>query len=839
MDKALLLNALMENVQKGNLEKVIKLIEFSGEDNVNNFFYNGYSMLHIASENGWLNIVEMLVSKGHEVDWKDDNTSSTPIHLAVKNSHVDVVKFLMVNRANVNEKDNEGMTPFHHAVKNGDFEIADLLLSKGRSKIVAMILKSNININEQDNSGRTPLHLAVISGNAEIAELIISNKYGSIIGKNQCLLDITDIHGNTPLHYCVDYENIQVMHVLIENGANLNICNEEGDTPIFLATQKGTIEILEYLLSFENDINIRNSLGDTLLIKAAKSDKLKVVNYLIEHKISINATNHNDENALLASLESTNLIMANTLIDKGANFKQTSKNGYNVVTLSVKFGLIEIIKSAINIISVTEEINKESIFTACKYGQIESLKFILKNNDRFRYNKKFLKEACFVACEYDQLDVIKLFVSLKFDVISIDNKYGESLLHIAAQHGNYKIVEFLLITGAKASVKNDVGRTPLHSAAKNCLNTNTIDLLLNAGANPDDADKEGITPRMIANKKSELNIFQVSTRKVKQEKSEGLSEVISGSSIYVNNESKNLKGNLEKLNNNIPIIQTKSNANTVLKTKNSKPMIGNKILKILGGNLISQLHPELVLEIKNYNNSTNYRLVILLSYIKMIYINGGNLKLLNNIFAINGSEFKNISLKKIMTKLYIVEDRVDIKNIKFIEDKKFVYINNKINKENNYFVSFYDKHIVPYLGDCLIEAVNDEYIHANEFMKKYISDLNELKQKPKRSRIAKLNEYESRYNKLINSDAYLKAKKLKYASFRCNYLNVQISNKNIEQESTRYLEIENELNIINESYPSIMRIGYKKIIENYLTLKKKSDRLKFIIFYGKFLERGM
>jgi ankyrin repeat protein len=73
----------------------------------------------IAAQCGHLDVVKFLVKQQAEVNAK--NTGGwTPLHLAAQNGHLDVVKFLVEQQAEVNARlDTDGWTPLHSAAQNG------------------------------------------------------------------------------------------------------------------------------------------------------------------------------------------------------------------------------------------------------------------------------------------------------------------------------------------------------------------------------------------------------------------------------------------------------------------------------------------------------------------------------------------------------------------------------------------------------------------------------------------------------------------------------------------------------------------------------------------------
>ena len=58
--------------------------------------------------------------------------------------------------------------------------------------------------------------------------------------------------------------------------------------------------------------------------------------------------------------------------------------------------------------------------------------------------------------------MVKVLLSAEPDLDARDDRYGSSLLHLAASRGNFKAVQGLLDAGANPNARDKDGWTPLH-----------------------------------------------------------------------------------------------------------------------------------------------------------------------------------------------------------------------------------------------------------------------------------------------------------------------------------------------------------------------------------------
>ena len=97
----------------GNLQIIKYLIENQNVD-INLKGSGNWTPLHYACKNGSLPIVEYLISKGAQIDAKNDYWE-TPLHIASYFGNSNVIRYLVANGANKNSKSTNGRTPYNYA----------------------------------------------------------------------------------------------------------------------------------------------------------------------------------------------------------------------------------------------------------------------------------------------------------------------------------------------------------------------------------------------------------------------------------------------------------------------------------------------------------------------------------------------------------------------------------------------------------------------------------------------------------------------------------------------------------------------------------------------------
>lgn len=223
--------------------------------------------------------VKWLIARGAQVDETDavtdadDGGSHTALHWTVMcpqwtEGHADVVRALIDEGADVNAKTRgNGMRPFRQHIEG-----------EGRAAY-------------------TPLLFAVEKGHAEAVRLLLSLGCEKDAGPD----------GWSPAHHAARMDQVDMLQVLRDSGADLNGLSNEGwgnngGQPLHVAAKSGSLEAMKYLINVVRvDVNSLSSSGRTPLHYAAaphycsgereqsQCDNSAAMKMLLDHGANINA----------------------------------------------------------------------------------------------------------------------------------------------------------------------------------------------------------------------------------------------------------------------------------------------------------------------------------------------------------------------------------------------------------------------------------------------------------------------------------------------------------------------------------------------------------------------
>ncbi|GAN11408.1 ankyrin [Mucor ambiguus] len=112
----------------------------------------------------------------------------------------------------------------------------------GQIDRVRELLESGVAVDGHDQFGYTAMHAAVSYNQMEMVKLLIEK------GAN---VNIEDFEKDTPLYVA---ENVEMAQLLLDNGADPKHINEDGITPALTALEEGWEEVAQFLANITKEV---------------------------------------------------------------------------------------------------------------------------------------------------------------------------------------------------------------------------------------------------------------------------------------------------------------------------------------------------------------------------------------------------------------------------------------------------------------------------------------------------------------------------------------------------------------------------------------------------------
>lgn len=241
--------------------------------------HKGDTVLHLAVRKGCADIVKILVA--HKVTVNVVNgLGHSPLHEAVKRERVEIVTTLIEAGADLYFCNKLGNTAFDLASPEMLSVIVDALVAKSKAEvpagdaqkndsdvyrlfvfaidkdridIIERLLANDVKVNMVDCYGRTPLYFAALSVRVEIARILLA--------KGAAVNVTIWINDDTTLHMAVRTGKTEMVEVLLQYGADINVKNRYGRTPLHYAAHRG--EVAKMLIAAGADFNSVDEDGNT------------------------------------------------------------------------------------------------------------------------------------------------------------------------------------------------------------------------------------------------------------------------------------------------------------------------------------------------------------------------------------------------------------------------------------------------------------------------------------------------------------------------------------------------------------------------------------------------
>ncbi|XP_078036528.1 no mechanoreceptor potential C isoform X3 [Augochlora pura] len=436
----------------------------------------GMTPLMCAVKDNRSGLLDRMIELGADVGARN-NDNYNALHIAAMYSREDVVKLLLSKR---------GVDPY--ATGGPRQQTAVHLVASRQTGTATSILRAllaaagrDIRL-KVDGKGKIPLLLAVEAGNQSMCRELLAQQ-----APDQ--LRATTPTGDSALHLAARRRDIDMVRILVDYGATVDMQNGDGQTALHIASAEGDETLVKYFYGVRASASITDHQDRTPMHLAAEYGHASIIELLAD-KFKASIFERTKDGSTLMHIASLNghSECATMLFKKGVYLHMPNKRG------------------------------ARSIHTAAKYGHVGIISTLLQRGEKVDATTNDNYTALHIAVENAKPAVVETLLGYGAEVHVRGGKMRETPLHIAARvPDGDRCALMLLKSGAGPNLTTDDGQTPVHVAASHG-NLATLLLLLENGGDPMYKSKNGETPLHLACRGCKADVVRHLIQFVKEKK---------------------------------------------------------------------------------------------------------------------------------------------------------------------------------------------------------------------------------------------------------------------------------------------------------------------------------
>ncbi len=496
-------------VINNKLDSVERFLELGAD--VDSQDDQGITPLWVSAEQGNVPMCALLLQHGAQVNHADKK-GVTALHRAALKGHDIVCALLLEHSALLTVNVHQGGTPLHYAAKAGNKELckhflnngAELNAQAGPNKVTPVevtsdpltalfLIEQGAVIRQRRKGG--PLYYAAETGCVELAEVLINK--GVVITASR----ISD--ENTPLHLASAEGHLQMVALLLKNGARPTCRNKDGHLPVILALMQGHAEVVVMLIEehkkidgqFRLEMILKSSPfalhcaaqygnvevcklllslgakqdcfhgGKTPLMIAAYDGNREICELLIQKLPFLEW--YQVQNAAHEAVKQGHLSLVIFLTNKGVDL-YSAVDGCNLLECAAQAGQDAIVRCICEQPPFKKRLYGESLYRAARAGHVSTCVSLLDSgidiNSRAGYSQE---TALHMAATGNQYALCELLLKRGAHVNARGTISKALALHLAAQNGHAEVCELLIAWGSYCDTCNVYNKTPLDCAVGN------------------------------------------------------------------------------------------------------------------------------------------------------------------------------------------------------------------------------------------------------------------------------------------------------------------------------------------------------------------------------------
>lgn len=341
----------------------------------------------------------------------------------------------------------------------------------------------------------------------EIREILIKKDNKNNIN-NDIDVNIRDDSGNYILTYAVLFNKIDIVELLVDRGAKLDITDNDNRSVLYIAIKYGYSDMLRLLLDLNKTsigisiVDIQDVNGNTPLHYAIGSKNIDMCRMLIEHgESNVNVKDNNGNTSLHLAVYSRDIDLCKLIIDNNGKIDSKNNTGESALHMACnieKDDIVEyLIKSGADINAKDYEYEYTPLLYAVNRNSSKITRILLQNGADPNKQDFFGNTALHFSIIEKNHDIFNQLTAIEpsKNIINFNlyNAEGKLPVHLAFEVDVYDFIK-VLVPKSNQNIQDNNGNSSLHYLTKKDMWRKFKDDLKQLKLNVFLKNKKGKTP---------------------------------------------------------------------------------------------------------------------------------------------------------------------------------------------------------------------------------------------------------------------------------------------------------------------------------------------------------
>ena len=450
------------------------------------------------------------LEQGADANGQLPGTELPYLYFCLNQGDLEKARYLLAHKANPYLENDNGTTIFDLALSKNSVVLLDFVLQHSSSNqwrqryenvsrpvihrlarsnqrgVLQILLKYGWNINQPNGNGNTPLMEVVRQGNVDMLHYLIENKAD---------LYHKDKQGRDALHVAIRNKLPDALHVLLRAGLKPQHRYKKDMTALMFAITQKNLPAVELLARTGSDFNAVNAEGENALVIAMSRRyfRIDVFESILKLGINVNSLDKNGQSLLARAVYDRCYLCVDKLLAQGADVNEGGQHttpDFDSFSWPPLFWAVEkqdtylvekLLKAGANIHHRLPKDRTTVLFSAIRDGTNDAslVRLLIKHGAKVNVADKDHWTLFGKAVDFHAVPVIKALIDAGVDV-NKPNWHGWTPLMSAAGRGSSETTALLLKHGASVNARTRRGWTAL-SQAKRAGHFDVVTLLIRAG----------------------------------------------------------------------------------------------------------------------------------------------------------------------------------------------------------------------------------------------------------------------------------------------------------------------------------------------------------------------